>query len=214
MGSEMCIRDRVEPKLEADTYVLSYPKSGRTWMRALLGKALVDHYHLSSGRLLELEEVTRLAGLPVATFYHDGSAMLDGLSWRDLRSDKSEYRDKRVLLLGRDVRDTLVSAYFHATRRLGIYEGTISSFIRDERYGADKVIVAATHAILSGPAAERLNSQPFEEIIFTNTLPIPPGVHVEKATVLSVAPLLAQAIHEVFEDGSVASLFDGGTQYC
>lgn len=81
-------------------------------------------------------------------------------------------------------------------------------------HGADKVIVAATHAILSGPAAERLNSQPFEEIIFTNTLPIPPGVHVEKATVLSVAPLLAQAIHEVFEDGSVASLFNGGTQYC
>ena len=45
---------QVEPKLEADTYVLSYPKSGRTWMRALLGKALVDHYRLPSGRLLEL----------------------------------------------------------------------------------------------------------------------------------------------------------------
>ncbi len=80
-------------------------------------------------------------------------------------------------------------------------------------HGADRVIVAATHAILSGPAADRLNSKPFEEIIFTNTLPIPDGVHVEKATVLSVAPLLAQAIHEVFEDGSVASLFDGAQQY-
>ncbi len=80
-------------------------------------------------------------------------------------------------------------------------------------HGADKVIVAATHAILSGPAAERLNAGPFEEIIFTNTLPIPEGVELEKATVLSVAPLLAQAIHEVFEDGSVASLFAGGSQY-
>ncbi|MBP6564950.1 MAG: sulfotransferase domain-containing protein [Burkholderiales bacterium] len=136
---------QVEPKLEADTYVLSYPKSGRTWMRALLGKALVDHYHLSSSRLLELEEVTRLAGLPVATFYHDGSAMLDGLSWRDLRSDKSEYRDKRVLLLGRDVRDTLVSAYFHATRRLRFFTGTISAFVRDERYGVDKVLAFYRH---------------------------------------------------------------------
>ena len=136
---------QVEPKLEADTYVLSYPKSGRTWMRALLGKALVDHYHLSSSRLLELEEVTRLAGLPVATFYHDGSAMLDGLSWQDLRSDKSEYRDKRVLLLGRDVRDTLVSAYFHATRRLRFFTGTISAFVRDERYGVDKVLAFYRH---------------------------------------------------------------------
>lgn len=131
---------QVEPKLEAETYVLSYPKSGRTWLRALVGKALVDRYRLPSDRLLELEEVTRLAGLPVAAFYHDESAMVDGLSWRDLRSDKSEYRDKRVLLLGRDVRDTLVSAYFHATRRLRFFRGTMSAFVRDERYGVDKVL--------------------------------------------------------------------------
>jgi len=131
---------QVEPKLEADTYVLSYPKPGRTWLRALVGKALVDRYRLPSDRLLELEEVTRLAGLPVAAFYHDESAMLDGFSWRELRSDKSEYRDKRVLLLGRDVRDTLVSAYFHATRRLRFFRGTMSAFVRDERYGVDKVL--------------------------------------------------------------------------
>ncbi len=77
------------------------------------------------------------------------------------------------------------------------------------QHGAAKVICAATHPILSGPAAERLNSTPFEEIIFTNTLPMPAGVHIEKATVLSIAPLLAQAIHEIFEDGSVTSLFHG-----
>jgi ribose-phosphate pyrophosphokinase len=76
-------------------------------------------------------------------------------------------------------------------------------------HGADKVICAATHAILSGPAAERLNATAFEEIIFTDTLPFPEGVHIEKATVLSIAPLLAQAIHEIFEDGSVTNLFHG-----
>ena len=75
--------------------------------------------------------------------------------------------------------------------------------------GAEKVLCAATHPILSGPAAERLNATPFEEIIFTNTLPFPHGVHIEKATVLSIAPLLAQAIHEIFEDGSVTNLFHG-----
>ena len=77
------------------------------------------------------------------------------------------------------------------------------------QHGAAKVICAATHPILSGPAAERLNSTPFEEIIFTNSLPLPAGVHIEKATVLSIAPLLAQAIHEIFEDGSVTNLFHG-----
>lgn len=76
-------------------------------------------------------------------------------------------------------------------------------------HGAARVICAATHPILSGPAAERINATPFEEVIFTNTLPIAAEVDIPKMTVLSIAPLLAQAIHEVFEDGSVASLFDG-----
>ena len=76
-------------------------------------------------------------------------------------------------------------------------------------HGASKVIAAATHPILSGPAAERINATPFEEIIFSDTLPFPEGVHIEKATVLSIAPLLAQAIHEIFEDGSVTNLFHG-----
>lgn len=76
-------------------------------------------------------------------------------------------------------------------------------------HGAEKVIAAATHAVLSDPATERLNATPFEEIIFTNTLPIRPDIEIPKMTVLSIAPLLAQAIHEVFEDGSVTSLFRG-----
>lgn len=76
-------------------------------------------------------------------------------------------------------------------------------------HGAKKVICAATHAILSDPATERINATPFEEIIFTNTLPIAEGIEIPKMTVLSIAPLLAQAIHEIFEDGSVTSLFHG-----
>ena len=75
--------------------------------------------------------------------------------------------------------------------------------------GASKVIAAATHPVLSEPAAERLNATPFEEIIFTNTLPIRPEVVIPRMTVLSIAPLLARAIHEVFEEGSVTSLFNG-----
>ncbi len=77
-------------------------------------------------------------------------------------------------------------------------------------HGAKQVIAATTHPVLSGPARERLEASAFSEVIVTNSLPIPEGCRdLQKLTVLSIAPLLATAIHEVFEDGSVTSLFDG-----
>jgi len=74
--------------------------------------------------------------------------------------------------------------------------------------GAADVIIAATHAILSGPAVDRLKNCNLREVVVTNTLPIPPERHFDKLTELSIAPLLSQAIREVFEEGSVTSLFD------
>ena len=129
-----------EPKPAADVYILSYPKTGRTWLRAMVGKALVDHYGLPPQNLLETGALTAQAGLPHAGFYHDGSAMIDALHWRELDATKASYRGKRVLLLGRDVRDTLVSAYFQATRRVDTFDGPIAAFVRDERYGVEKVL--------------------------------------------------------------------------
>jgi ribose-phosphate pyrophosphokinase len=75
--------------------------------------------------------------------------------------------------------------------------------------GAADVIVAATHAVLSGPAVERLKASRVSEVVVTNTLPIPEEARFDRLTVLSIAPLLGRAIREVFEDGSVTSLFDG-----
>lgn len=75
--------------------------------------------------------------------------------------------------------------------------------------GASDVIVAATHAVLSGPAVDRLQASGISEVIVTNTLPIPEERMFRQLTVLSIAPLLARAIREVFDDGSVTSLFDG-----
>jgi ribose-phosphate pyrophosphokinase len=74
--------------------------------------------------------------------------------------------------------------------------------------GAKDVIVAATHGILSDPARERLQESRISEVIVTNTLPIPPERQFEKLTVLSIAPILAKAITEVFTDGSVTSMFE------
>jgi len=74
--------------------------------------------------------------------------------------------------------------------------------------GAKKVLVAATHGVLSGPAAERLQNSRISEVVITNTLPVPEERAFEKLTQLSIAPLVARAINEVFTDGSVTSLFD------
>jgi ribose-phosphate pyrophosphokinase len=75
--------------------------------------------------------------------------------------------------------------------------------------GATGVIVAATHAIFSPPAVERLDCDAIDRVIVTDTLPLPPEKRFAKLEVLSIAPLLARAIHEVFEDGSVTSMFNG-----
>ncbi len=88
--------------------------------------------------------------------------------------------------------------------------GTIANAVRvlyDE--GARSVIVAATHGILSDPATRRLAECGANEVVVTDTLPITPEKRFPTLTILPIAPLLATAIHEVFEDGSVTSLFDG-----
>ena len=75
--------------------------------------------------------------------------------------------------------------------------------------GAKDVIVVATHGVLSDPATQRLSECGAREVVVTNTLPIVPSKRFDKLTILSIAPLLARAIREVFDDGSVTSLFDG-----
>jgi ribose-phosphate pyrophosphokinase len=88
--------------------------------------------------------------------------------------------------------------------------GTISGAVQVLRErGAKDVIIAATHAVFSDPAVERLSTCGALEVVVTDTLPVPPEHQFENLTVLSIAPLIARAIQEVFEDGSVTSLFDG-----
>ena len=77
-------------------------------------------------------------------------------------------------------------------------------------HGAEDVIVTATHGVLSGPAADRLKNSRVSEFVFTNTLPTPGELSesLDKIKVLSIAPTIARAAREVFQDGSVTSLFD------
>ncbi len=90
--------------------------------------------------------------------------------------------------------------------------GTIAEAVRVcLASGAKEVIVAATHGVLSDPAATRLQECGASEVIVTDTLPISAEKRFEKLTVLSIAPLIARAIEEVFADGSVTSLFEGNS---
>ncbi|HEV7524739.1 MAG TPA: ribose-phosphate diphosphokinase [Acidimicrobiia bacterium] len=75
--------------------------------------------------------------------------------------------------------------------------------------GAVEVYIAATHGLLSGPAVDRLKNGPIREVVVTNTVPISDEKRFDTLRVLSIAPLLAEAIDAVFEDGSVSELFGG-----
>jgi ribose-phosphate pyrophosphokinase len=75
--------------------------------------------------------------------------------------------------------------------------------------GARGVTIACTHAIFSGKAIEHLSQDFIDQVVVTDTLPVGPEKQFDKLTVLPIAPLLAKAIHEVFEDGSVTSMFEG-----
>ena len=73
--------------------------------------------------------------------------------------------------------------------------------------GANDVIAGATHAVLSGPAVERIEKSAISEMVLLDTLPIPEEKRLDKMTFLSVAPLFAEAITRVYTNGSISDLF-------
>ena len=123
----------------ADVYIISYPKSGRTWLRVLVGKALCLTYGLPDGQMLDTYRLTAAAGILRAHFVHDFSEILAAIPYDRLPTDKTEYAIKKVIFVVRDIRDVLVSSYFQATRRTNKFRGPISDFIRSDRFGVKKV---------------------------------------------------------------------------
>jgi ribose-phosphate pyrophosphokinase len=78
--------------------------------------------------------------------------------------------------------------------------------------GATEVYAAATHAVLSDPATDRLKNSAIRQVVVTNTLPIPSEKMLDKLVVLSIAPTIASTIKAVFEEDSVSELFHGENQ--
>ena len=74
--------------------------------------------------------------------------------------------------------------------------------------GAENVYAGATHTVLSGPAFDRIEASAIKELALLNTIPMDKEKKLDKMTVLSVAPLFAEAMTRVYTNGSVSKLFD------
>ncbi len=87
--------------------------------------------------------------------------------------------------------------------------GTMSEAVHAlKRLGARDIYCCATHALLSGPAVDRLSASPVSEVVVTNTISIPPERKFDRLKILSIAGLLSKAIGYTHSDQSVSSLFD------
>ncbi|MEX0924381.1 MAG: sulfotransferase domain-containing protein [Candidatus Paceibacterota bacterium] len=132
----------------AEVMIVSYPKSGRSWLRMIIS-AYVAALH---GKPLDhQEDITdlrhQISDIPHIVFVHDGSTYAQPINVpsEELNADKTAFETKKVVLLVRDPRDVLVSYYFHCTHRQKVFEGTLSDFIRDDRFGIRKLITFLNH---------------------------------------------------------------------
>jgi ribose-phosphate pyrophosphokinase len=76
-----------------------------------------------------------------------------------------------------------------------------------KREGARRILAAAVHGVLSGPAIKRIQESVIEEIVITNTVPLTPEKQIGKMRVLTVAPLIAEAIRRIHDEESVSKMF-------
>ena len=144
-----------------------------------------------AGRVRVAEKWTDILGAPLAIIHK--------------RRDPDTPNEVRVLEVVGDVRDRVCVVVDDMIDTGGTIVKAADVLFDN---GAAEVIVAATHGILSEPVAQRLQESRISEVIVTNTLPIPSDRQFDKLTILSIAPLLAQAVYEVFTDGSVTRMFE------
>lgn len=117
-------------------YVVSFPKSGRTWLRAMVGTYLIAWKQLSESNFLRVNRISALIhDIPIVHFTHEGV-----FSSANASLGHSRFKNRKVVLLVRDIRDTLVSYYMQCSKREKTYDGDLSSFIRDERFGAPRLV--------------------------------------------------------------------------
>ena len=126
-----------------DCYVISYPKSGRTWLRVMLAKALALHFEDPRNIVFDPVDVVRNNHQrgPLIRFTHDRSAKSPAVETNQGEERYQQYTRKKVIFLVRDPRDVLVSHYFQRTRRRGYnHDLSLSDFVKHPWWGADRVV--------------------------------------------------------------------------
>lgn len=141
--------------INSDCYIISVPKSGRTWLAMMVGKVLIDHYGIRNGNPAEIRRLGNQKGVPKVQAAHDDNAM-----WKlphEFVTDKSRFKGKKVIFLVRDPRDVIVSAYHHKKTRVKPkkmyffftkpgherevpFTGDIDQFVHSEIGGIDSII--------------------------------------------------------------------------
>jgi ribose-phosphate pyrophosphokinase len=144
-----------------------------------------------AGRVRVAERWTDILGSPLAIIHK--------------RRDPNVPNEAKVLEVVGDVKDRICVVVDDMIDTGGTIVKAAEALFEN---GAADVIVTATHGVLSDPAAKRLSESRIKEVVVTDTLPIKPEQKFEGLTVLPIAPLIARAIREVFDEGSVTSLFD------
>jgi hypothetical protein len=122
-----------------DTFIVSYPKCGRTWLRVMLGRALQQHFSFPRKRIMQATNAAVARdGMPRVLATHDDSPQAKTPD--QVLTDKSAYKHHRVVLLVRDPRDVIVSLYFHRAHKLHDYDGTLHEFVRQPIGGIDTIV--------------------------------------------------------------------------
>ena len=128
----------------ADIFIVSYPKSGRSWLRFMLSRYFSYVYQIDFELSKDITELTKsVNSASKIAFVHDGSSYTQNynFSYDELpKESKKIYKNKKVILLVRDLRDVMVSYYLHCSKRDNIYHKEISDFIRDRKFGIAKAV--------------------------------------------------------------------------
>ena len=133
-------------------HIVSFPKCGRTWLRVMLGKVFYLHYGVNDQRpdgtsLLYPEGANQHLRMPLVDFTHDDNPHRKLA--HELAADKSHFRNEKIILLIRDLRDVMVSNYFEETYRRPHYDfsetdtansQSLSQFLYQERGGVDSFL--------------------------------------------------------------------------
>jgi hypothetical protein len=122
-------------------HVVSFPKSGRTWLRVMLDELKLD-----------------------AKYTHDGSGHSRTGHVEELEPASEAFAGKTIVFLYRDPRDTVVSGFFQTSKRLGGYDGTISDFVRDPRHGIEKIIRFNMEWLARGAELGRFHAVTYEDL--------------------------------------------------